>query len=78
MDTVKNPLAFPAHPNTSSENMAGMTLRDYFAAKVLQSIITNETLRDAIDRNSENGTVMNKSMATKAYALADAKLKERE
>lgn len=49
----------------------GMTLRDYFAAKAMQGIIS------AMDSAQYNYTGADK-VAEDAYAFADAMLKERE
>jgi len=75
-----NPYAFPqtefndnAHPDYN-----GMTLRDYFANSAMQSIITNEKIRNAIDKGTETGEEMNKKIALTSYQLADAMLKQRE
>lgn len=46
------------------EHHKGMTLRDYFAAKAMQTLIDNDGLFSEIP--------------TQAYALADAMLKARE
>ena len=62
--------AFPIHPDMAarlgcinSESDAGMTLRDYFAAKAMQALVED---------NYFNVT------AKKAYEMADAMLKARE
>lgn len=71
--------AFP-HPFTrqfiQSEDIGGMTLRDYFAAKAMQAVplkwppvLTED--QDAIRRDTEE-------IARGAYAMADAMLKARE
>ena len=57
----------------------GMTLRDYFAARVLQAMFTNtdylETVRNlANERNVDVRT----ALAHNAYELADAMLAARE
>ena len=69
-----NPSAFPVIktetywvsdnplPNTFSEE--GMTIRDYFAAKVMQSIY-------------RDNTSFNEGIAEEAYKMADAMLAER-
>ena len=49
-------------------HQSGMTLRDYFAARVLQGLLLDDS-GDFSDRNW---------MAEKAYAFADAMLKARE
>jgi hypothetical protein len=45
----------------------GMTLRDYFAAKAMHSLMSDE-----------NGFGTDEDVAMSAYAIADAMLKERE
>ena len=66
--------AFPVHPDMAgqlgcvpSSSDAGMTLRDYFAAKAMQAILSNP---DYGDEDS--------SLAGAAYYVADAMLKARE
>jgi hypothetical protein len=59
---MNNPPAFPIHWENHDE---GMTLRDYFAAKAMQTFLLNKRASmqdDAID----------------AYKMADAMLKARE
>ena len=57
--------AFPlSGPLTTSDNL-GMTLRDYFAAKAMQSLV-------ALDHTS------NINIAIWSYEIADAMLAERE
>ena len=59
--------AFPtATDNGHSTNQDGMDLRDYFAAKAMQSFI-----QDYVYDNSD-------VIAARAYTLADAMLKARE
>ena len=67
--------AFPIHPQfpatvgcINSKSDAGMTLRDYFAAKVLQAY-----LADPAFSNVTQGTI-----ARLAYDMADAMLKARD
>jgi hypothetical protein len=61
----------PAFPVTSDNyanlESVGMTLRDYFAAKVLQGILSDSY--DYSDRDR---------IATKAYEFADAMLEARQ
>ncbi len=56
-----------AFPNPHRTDMTGMTLRDYFAAKAMQAILSNP---DYGDEDS--------SLAGAAYYVADAMLKARE
>lgn len=57
----------------------GMTLRDYFAARALQGIITNEAMiqrhREVAQDNLIGEEIL---LATSAYSLADAMLKVRD
>lgn len=77
--------AFPNHtlepnPNGGEPRIIwqeGMTLRDYFAAKAMQSLLTLEITADTIDRY-ERGMLGSPSISLTAYAVADAMLKARE
>ena len=64
----------PAFPVQSAADWQahGMTLRDYFAAKVLAGIWTNSELLKTLKRGQESEAI---SMA--AYEMADAMLKAR-
>ncbi len=53
-------------PTTAPEIYYGMDLRDYFAAKALQGLLSDSNVRASED-----------VFATKAYAIADAMLKAR-
>jgi hypothetical protein len=68
---TKNPNAFPLFidVNQNSEVHDGMTLRDYFAAKAMQSLISEGNLRGGINEY----TVISRH----AYCCADEMLKER-
>ena len=68
--------AFPCHPGIENPIYDGMTLRDYFAAKVIQGICANpddihvpedETYDQYVDEISRS-----------AYKIADAMLKARQ
>jgi hypothetical protein len=61
---MKNPHAFPLHPEYYDEDCLGMTLRDYFAAKAMQALIDKEAFFDDV--------------AESAYKVADHMLKARE
>lgn len=69
---MKNEPAFPfawQSPITGKTTVnQGMTLRDYFAAKAMQAIITNHKLEECDDF----------IVAANAYQLADFMLKERD
>lgn len=65
---MKNPHIFPNDLNSSSR--FGMTLRDYFAAKAMQSFL------DEVGSGSDQRFY--KDIAIGAYQAADAMLKARE
>jgi len=76
METNKkpnNPIAFPAHPNTTQENMAGMTLRDYFANSAMQAHLSSDY---GILHNSDSHN--DAMLCSRFYDFADAMLKQRE
>jgi len=70
----KNPQAFPViNPNydgnwNKEAHIKGMTLRDYFATKAMQSFIIN----------AGYGSIDLKNIAQASYQAADAMLKQRE
>ena len=61
---MKNIPAFPN--NFTIDNFKGLTIRDYFAAKALQGLISEPTLTATMDE-----------FANRAYQIADAMLKAR-
>ena len=65
---MKNPHIFPNDLNSSLRS--GMTLRDYFAAKAMQSFL------DEVGSGSDQRFY--KDIAIGAYEAADAMLKARE
>ena len=76
----------PAFPlpqgKDQSENTEGMTLRDYFAAKAMQSYIAKIPLQDSegifgakVERT--DNTKLQQDIAESAYWMADAMLAER-
>ena len=54
-----------AFPNPHRTDLTGMTLRDYFAAKAMQSLVLQ-------------GDTVIEDCAILAYEMADAMLKERD
>jgi hypothetical protein len=60
--------AFPAERNLTQ----GMTLRDYFAAKAMQGLITSR------HTDYENGWYDEERLASSAYQMADAMLEARK
>ncbi len=63
--------AFPVPDIDGSAVCEGMTLRDYFAAKAMQSLTSDNYLDRAKPCNQKNIAVL-------AYQMADAMLKARE
>ena len=66
--------AFPVFPETGGGHASafqGMTLRDYFAAKAMQGLITSR------HTDYENGWYNEERLANSAYNMADAMLKAR-
>ena len=75
---MNNPPAFPSgliDPSTPEDHVQslhkGMTLRDYFAAKAMQAVITGYATQNKVDSYSDY-------WAGFAYEMADAMLKARE
>lgn len=63
---IRNPHAFPLHPEHYEENHLGMTLRDYFAAKAIIAYHSDGEFSDSED------------VANWCYKIADAMLRVRE
>ena len=59
--------AFPCHPGIENPIYDGMTLRDYFAAKAMQAILSDP------DYDKEDS-----ALAKAAYYVADAMLEARK
>ena len=67
---MNNPPAFPIGSG-DMRDPTGMTLRDYFAAKAMQAVITGSATQNKVDSYSDY-------WAGFAYEMADAMLKARE
>jgi hypothetical protein len=71
MNDIQMPIyAFPIHPDVDiflDKTWCGMTLRDYFAAKALQGMLAEISLKATVEE-----------FANKSYELADAMMKARE
>jgi hypothetical protein len=63
--------AFPCHPGIENPIYDGMTLRDYFAAKAMEGLLSAG--RDAQYGNGGMG-----DLAKSSYSIADAMLKARK
>jgi hypothetical protein len=72
---MKDIPAFPAMHFDLADNEHGMSLRDYFAAKAMQSYASDEAFGDAC---TFMGKDFNEEIARVAYQIADAMLKARE
>ena len=65
MSADKGGPAFPSHGSMGEVAQEGMTLRDYFAAKAMQAIVSN-------------GDVDPQKISQASYIIADAMLKARQ
>lgn len=66
--------AFPAQ-EFNADLSIGMSLRDYFAAKAMQGLLSNETAVSNL--YNVLGDDFPKGLATKCYQMADAMIAER-
>jgi len=64
-----------AFPNPHRTDMTGMTLRDYFAAKAMQTYLADKDLIDMFVYMNAN---VKEQVALAAYQMADAMMKARE
>ena len=72
--------AFPHHVVcdkgwAETQMLQGMTLRDYFAAKAMQAVLTSPTLMAAVVSKGGSAT---QHIAKQSYEMADVMLKARE
>lgn len=73
---MNNPPAFPIHWENHSE---GMTLRDYFAARGMETLMTKVVSElGSKHRSIEEAQKIKNVYASMCYAMADAMLKARE
>lgn len=57
----------------------GMTLRDYFAAKAMQSTLSNQDLITSCNQLGEKNNLTNsEALSLFSYQIADAMLKQRD
>lgn len=66
--------AFPVCDAARIHNLKGMTLRDYFAAKAMQSILADKAYAERTETASEWLAIVAKA----SYVIADAMLKARD
>jgi len=75
MTTETGGPAFPAPAGVSHITEQGMTLRDYFAAKAMQGLLSNPKLQNEI---LKQGGCHSGWIEISAWAFADEMLKARE
>ena len=90
-----NPIAFPCETTTYTDmgvidvktttKHSGMSLRDYFAAKAMQSVISNsDTMREITKawelthKDNKKGREFEDCISKLAFYYADSMLKQRE
>jgi hypothetical protein len=73
---MNNPHAFPAMHIDLAEHEHGMTLRDYFAAKAMQVLMTETDGTN--DDNPDSPRWQSSEVAEMAYEQADAMLEARK
>lgn len=71
MEKPENPQAFPVSTIDGHTN-DGMTLRDYFAAKIIQGMVATDM------KASVDGDYVALTQCKTAYVIADSMLKARE
>lgn len=72
---MENQKAFPLAKGSYCQK--GMELRDYFAAKAMQAILSNDRFLVAILTNYDSEGVSSDAIASEAYSMADAMMRER-
>ena len=75
MTTNTGGAAFPYAAVHGCNGEYGMTLRDYFAAKAMQTYMADENLMEVYSSLGKN---VKKEVSTIAYMMADAMLEARE
>ena len=79
---MNNPPAFPIHPDVLLDidsQWCGMTLRDYFAARGMETLMTKVVSElGSKHRSIEEAQKIQNVYASMCYAMADAMLKARE
>ena len=70
-------LAFPIKGPIMTSDELGMTLRDYFAAKAMQAMMTSPELMVIVTADQILGDDAKKRISNLSYKYADAMLKAR-
>jgi hypothetical protein len=74
---MKHAPAFPSETMLGWES--GMTLRDYFAAKAMQAMITNDVIHSFTMTEAHKAGIPEEfALAQMSFMVADAMLKARE
>ena len=68
----------PAFPNPHYNNVYGMTLRDYFAAKAMQAMLSSPELLVVVTADQLVGENAKERVSNVSFAYADAMMKARE
>lgn len=72
---TSNPYAFPCEKDEPGK---GMTLRDYFAAKAMQSVLSNQEFLETVLQEAQIGIPASEAVSRTAFVMADAMLKQRQ
>jgi hypothetical protein len=72
---MNNPPAFPNDAVKDPFDKAGMTLRDYFAAKAMQAYLNDDSLEELYVTLNKD---VKQELSKNAYKMADAMMKARE
>jgi hypothetical protein len=75
MEEMLDEPAFPVYDHVEHEVTYGMTLRDYFAAKAMQTYLADNELIDMYCHLKKN---VKQEIAVTAYMMADAMLEARQ
>ena len=67
----------PAFPNPHYNNVYGMTLRDYFAAKAMQAMLSSPELLVVVTADQLVGENAKERVSNVSFAYADAMMKAR-
>jgi hypothetical protein len=71
----------PAFPQVDhyGRKLTGMTLRDYFAAKAMQALITNEVIHSVTMKEANKAGIPEEfAVAQMSFMVADAMMKARD
>jgi hypothetical protein len=75
---MNNQPAFPVGLEAFGEDKTGMTLRDYFAAKALQAMLSSPEFLVVVTADQAIGNNAKERVSNVSFAYADAMMKARE